>query len=121
MPNFVSTLTTVLVVTLGVGCASGPPLKTEDSTSDIHAAEAVGAAEVPRASLHLQLAKEGLERAKQLAKDGKDQEAASYLLRAEADAELALALSHEDNERAEAVTAVERVRKLRADEKRVAN
>ena len=96
------------------GCANSP-LKTEASTSGIRAAEEAGATKVPQASLHLQLAKEELELAKGLAEKGEKEAAASMLLRAEADAELALTLSHEDAERSEARAAVERVRQLRQD------
>lgn len=100
-----------------LGCASGPPLKTEPSTSGIRAAEEVGAAEVPKAALHLQLAKEELARAEKLAAEGDKEEGASMLLRAEADAELAVALSREEAERAEANAAILRVSKLRQDNK----
>jgi len=98
------------------GCASAPaPLRTEASTSGIRAAEEVGAAKVPQASLHLQLAKEELALAKSLFAKGDKEKAASMLLRAEADAELAIALSHEDAEKSEAEAAAERVRQLRQD------
>jgi hypothetical protein len=97
------------------GCANAPPLRTEASTSGIRAAEEAGAAKVPQASLHLQLAKEELELAKGLAAKGEKKQAASMLLRAEADAELAVALSRGDAERSEAMAAVERVRQLRQD------
>jgi hypothetical protein len=99
------------------GCASGPEFSksTEKSTSAIRGAEEVGASKVPNAALHLQLAKEGLERAKELDAKGKKEEAVSMLMRAEADAELAVALSHEQTEKTEAAQAVERVRKLRED------
>ncbi|MBK8482186.1 MAG: DUF4398 domain-containing protein [Proteobacteria bacterium] len=97
------------------GCASAPPLHTEASTSGIRAAEEVGAPRVPRAALHLQLAKEELEHAKGLAAEGEKAKAASMLTRAEADAQLAVALSRESNEQAEARSAIERVRRLRAD------
>jgi type IV pilus biogenesis protein CpaD/CtpE len=97
------------------GCASAPPLRTEASTSGIRAAEEVGAAKVPQASLHLQLAKEELALAKALSAKGEKEQAASMLLRAEADAELAVVLSHEDAEKTEAKAAVERVRQLRQD------
>jgi hypothetical protein len=96
------------------GCANAP-LRTEASTSGIRAAEEVGAAKVPQASLHLQMAKEELELAKGLSAKGEKDEAASMLLRSEADAELAVALSHEDAEKTEASAALERVRKLRQD------
>ena len=105
----------VAATAIAAGCASDPPLRTEASTSGIRAAEEVGAAKVPQASLHLQLAKEELELAKGLAAKGKKEEAASMLLRAEADAELAVVLSHGDAEKSEAMAAVERVRQLRKD------
>jgi hypothetical protein len=104
----------VMATAIVAGCANAP-LRTEASTSGIRAAEEAGAAKVPQASLHLQLAKEELELAKGLATKGKKKEAASMLLRAEADADLAVVLSHEDAEKSEAMAAVERVRKLRRD------
>ena len=106
----------VMATAIAAGCASAPaPLRTEASTSGIRAAEEAGAANVPQASLHLQLAKEELELAKGLAAKGEKKKAASMLLRAEADAELAVALSRGDAEKAEARDAIERVRKLRQD------
>jgi hypothetical protein len=98
------------------GCASAP-LKTEASTSGIRAAEEVGAADVPQASLHLQLAKEELGHAKDLAANDEKEKADSMLMRAEADAELAVALSREETEKAEARAEVDRVRQLRQDNK----
>ena len=100
-----------------VGCAAVPVLKTEGSTSGIRAAEAIGAAKVPQAALHLQLAKEELGHAKTLAADGRSEQASSFLLRAEADAELAVALSREDAEKSAARAAVDQVRQLRQDNK----
>jgi hypothetical protein len=97
------------------GCASAPPMRTEASTSGIRAAEEAGAAKVPQASLHLQLAKEELELARGLTAKGDREEAVSMLSRAEADAELAVVLSHGDAEKTEAIGAVERVRQLRQD------
>lgn len=99
------------------GCASDPSFNqsSEASKSAIRAAEEGGATKLPSASLYLQLAKEELERAKGLAAEGKKEEAASLLTRAEADAELAITLSHEQAEKTEAAKAVERVRQLRND------
>jgi hypothetical protein len=103
----------LLFVSISAGCASSPALRTESSTGAIRAAEAVGADQVPRAALHLQLAREELDRAKGLSDRGKREEAASQLLRAEADAELAVALSREQAQKSEAAQAVERVRQIR--------
>lgn len=105
----------IMAIAIVVGCAANIPLRTEASTSGISAAEEAGAAKVPQASLHLQMAKEELELAKKLSAKGEKKEAASMLLRAEADAELAVALSHEDSEKSEARAAMERVRQLRQD------
>lgn len=102
----------VVATSLITGCASAP-LRTEASTSGIRAAEEAGAAKVPQASLHLQLAKEELEKARELSTKGEKDEATSMLTRAEADAELAVTLSHSDAEKSEAQAAVERVRQLR--------
>jgi hypothetical protein len=104
----------VMAVAIAAGCTSAP-LRTEAATSGIRAAEEVGAAKVPQASLHLQLAKEELELAKGLAAKGEKEKAASMLLRAEADADLAIALSRGDAEKSEAWAAMERVRQLRQD------
>ncbi len=97
-----------------LGCASAP-LRTDASTSRIRAAEEVGSAKVPQASLHVQMAKEELALAQELSKKGDKEEAESMMMRAEADAELALALSHGDAERLEAEKAMARVRQLRHD------
>jgi hypothetical protein len=110
----------MFALTMGVttvGCASSPPLRTEKTTSGIRAAEEIGATKVPQASLHLQLAKEELENARALAKHDEKQKASSMLSRAEADAELAVALSRADAEKAEAQVAMDRVRQFRSENK----
>jgi len=107
----------LLFAAMLAGCASGPTFhqSSEASTSAIRAAEEVGAPNVPRASLYLQLAKEELEGAKKLSEKGEKEQAVSMLLRAEADAELSVALSHEQTEKTEATQAIEKVRQLRQD------
>lgn len=104
----------VVVTAIAVSCTSAP-LRTESSTSGIRAAEESGAANVPQASLHLQLAKEELEAAKGFSAKGEREKAKSMLSRAEADAELAVMLSHGDAEKQEAEKAVARTRQLRQD------
>lgn len=97
------------------GCGGGAVVNKEPTTSAIRAAEEVGASGVPGASLYLQLAKEELELAQGLAAKGEKEQAESMLERAEADAELAVALSHSDADKKEAAGAIERVRLLRRD------
>jgi regulator of protease activity HflC (stomatin/prohibitin superfamily) len=98
-----------------IGCGSGPAMNKEASTSAIRAAEEAGATNVPTASLYLQLAKEQLEKAQALAAKGDRAEAESMLLRAQADGELAVALSRGDADKKEATKAIERVQQLRKE------
>ncbi|MFH1195363.1 MAG: DUF4398 domain-containing protein [bacterium] len=106
----------VLFAAIIAGCGSSPVVvNKEASTSAIRAAEEVGASDISSASLYLQLAKEGLENATTLEAKGEKEQAESMLLRAEADAELAVALSHGESDKTEATQALERVQKLRKD------
>jgi len=108
-----------ILLTIAIaGCGGGPVVvDKEASTSAIRAAEEVGASDVPTASLYLQLAKEELENAKTLAEKGNKEQSESMLQRAQADAELAIVLSHGDADKNEAAQALERVKKLRQDNK----
>ena len=107
----------VLFAVVIAGCGSSSAINKEPSTSAISAAEESGASTVPSASLYLQLAKEELENAKGLAAKGDKEQAESMLLRAQADAELARALSRGDADKTEATQAIERVWQLRQDNK----
>jgi len=77
-------------------CATGtlPSAQLEASSAAIRAAEEAGAKDVPQAALHLQLAKEQSDQAKKFAAHGQVDRGTLYLMRAEADADLALALAH---------------------------
>ena len=106
---------TVLLAAAIAGCGSSTTVNNEASTSAIRAAEEVGASGVPSASLYLQFAKEELENARVLAAKGDKEQAESMLLRAQADGELAVALSRGDADKTEAAHAIERTRQLRED------
>lgn len=107
---------TIPVAILASGCAhTVPEYATESSASAIRTAEEVGAPAVPKAALHLQLAKEEFDKAKALFTEGKQDEARSLLERAAADAELAVTLAREDAEAQAARDALARVSQLRAD------
>jgi len=97
------------------GCSAKEPLHTETSSAAIRSAEDLGATNVPQASLHLQLAKEEMQAATDLNTKGKKDEGTSLLLRAEADAELAIALSQADAQKTEAQAAMDRVQKLESE------
>jgi hypothetical protein len=98
-----------LAVALGVaGCASAPAptARMASSQATIRAAEAVGAERVPRAALHLKYARDQVAEAQTLIRADENERAAAVLQRAEADAELALALTKEAQMRGEAQRAV---------------
>ena len=90
-----------------------PPDRLEGSESSIRGAEEMGAASVPAARLHVQLAKDQTAMAKKMAADG-DERAVLVLARAEADAELALGLAREVTVHAEALRAAEDLKAVRA-------
>ncbi|MCF8243409.1 MAG: DUF4398 domain-containing protein [Melioribacteraceae bacterium] len=115
----ISILAGLILIAFGfAGCGSSPEVvNKEASTSAIRAAQEVGATDVPDASLYLQLAQEGLVKAEALAKEGEKEQAESMLLRAQADAELAIVLSHGDENKTEATAALARVKKLRQNNK----
>lgn len=77
------------------GCGGAPPPVEQlaSAQAEIKGAQEIGAAEDPKAKLHVKLAQEQLDRAKQLMADGDNEQATLLLLRAEADAQLAHALA----------------------------
>jgi pyridoxal biosynthesis lyase PdxS len=104
-------------VCAAAGCAS-TPLPADQMASaqaSIRAAGEVGAHDVPQAALHLQLAKEQVEHAKQLIKQDDNERARYVLARAESDAELALA---EARDRAESDQADQALREAQSLEQR---
>jgi hypothetical protein len=75
-------------------------------------AREVGAPNSPQAALHLKLAEEELAAAKGLMGDGKNQRAAYTLLRAKADAELALSLAKENSAKADTQQVQEQIKAI---------
>lgn len=86
------------VALLAVGCAShpAPTDQVASSIAAVRGAEEAGARDVPEAALHMKLAEEQIERAKKLMKDEDNLEAEELAVRANQDAELALALAREN-------------------------
>jgi hypothetical protein len=107
-----SLLTATLVCAGCASTAAPPNQKAESSSAAIRAAEEVGATHNPQAALHLQLAKEQYEFAQRLPHPSEKARADRLLRRAQVDAELALALARSDDDRAEAQTAIDKVKKL---------
>jgi Domain of unknown function (DUF4398) len=100
-----------------VACASSPPPYDRQASSEaaIRAANEIGASQVPQASLHLKLAQEQLERGKAQMKDGDNQAAAYTLLRAQADAELAVSMARENKTRSDAEQVIAKLHALRGE------
>jgi hypothetical protein len=98
------------------GCATTPvPAdKLARSQAAIASAETMNAAADPKATLHLKLAKEQLENAKALMKDGDNEAAGMVLLRAEADGEAAANLARARAAQIEAQKTIEMVRQTMA-------
>jgi len=99
-----------------IGCASTPVpnAKVASSEAAIRAAQETGSGKVPLAALHLKLAEEQLQAAKGLIRDNDNKRAEYVLMRAQADAELAIALSHAAVSNAQAGTAVDEARAVRS-------
>lgn len=89
-------LTTALAVGV-VGCASQPKPTSEvaSAVAAVRGAEEAGALEVPEAALHLKLAEEQVERARELISHEKNGRAQAVAVRAYHDAELAIALARQ--------------------------
>jgi hypothetical protein len=89
--------TATLLLAWLAGCGSYPPPTERMTTAEaaIRGAEEVNASQIPRAALHLKLAQEQTDKAKRLMEDGYNERAELTLKRAQADAELAIAISKE--------------------------
>ena len=106
-----------MVGVMGIaGCASTPAPNARMASSEaaIRAAQETGSMKVPQAALHLKLAEEQLQTAKGLIRDNENKRADYMLMRSQADAELAIALSHVAVSNVQAGTAVDEARAVRS-------
>lgn len=107
MKAFIATVTPVLCL-LGCGASQPPPTQQmADVQSADRGAVELGAQNNPRAQLHLKLAEEQLAMAKKAVEKDDNERAAGLLTRAKADAELAIALTREDDAKSKAQQAVD--------------
>jgi hypothetical protein len=104
----------LLALSVACGSASTPTARLADAQSAVRAADEIGAERHPRAALHLKLARDQIAKARGAIAEGEDSEAARLLERAEADAELAVALARHGRYRAEARRAADRAAELEA-------
>jgi hypothetical protein len=105
-----------LVICLAAGCASYPkPVESlAASEASIRAAQEFNVQQVPSAALQYQLAREELERAQALMKNDDNEKADGMLLRARADAELAISLTKESKAQADAQAAAQQLKERMA-------
>lgn len=104
---------TATLLLAGCGGAAIPQEQLSTAQATQKGAEVAGAAEDPKASLHLKLATEQIEKAKALIADGQNEEAASVIDRAQADAELAIVLAKAAQAKKAAAEAGEQVEELK--------
>jgi hypothetical protein len=85
-------------------CAStpAPTQRMVDAQASLRGAEEVGAGREPQAQLHARLAEENIQRAKVLMQNGDNKRAEYVLVRAKADADLALANARDRQAKVEA-------------------
>lgn len=98
------------VALLSFGCGASfpePTQKLADAESASRSARELGADKKTAAQLNLKLAEEGIEAAKGQIKAGENKRAEYILLRAKADAELALALAREVDAKGETAKTVD--------------
>lgn len=108
----------VLAAYAATGCGASAPVpatQVTETQAAIRAAEEVGAPNVPKAALHLKMAKDQLQTAQAQIADDDNVQARMTLDRARVDAELALALARENALRAKAAEALEKIKKLQAE------
>ena len=100
---------------LVLGCGSYPRPSDAASKAEatIRGAQEVGASNVPAAALSVKLAQEEVQKAKQLMEDGDNKRAELILMRAQADAELALAQAREQQAKTDADKALDQVKAMR--------
>jgi hypothetical protein len=98
-----------------VACGSTPPPHEREASSQaaIRTAREMNAEQVPQAALHLKLAQEQFDKGKALMNDGDNKRATYVLMRAQADAELALALARENKTKSDAQVLIDKLRAAR--------
>jgi hypothetical protein len=101
------------VLLAGCGSYPAPTERAASAEAAIRGAQEVGAGAVPSAALSVKLAQEEVQKAKQLMQDGDNKRAELILMRAQADAELALSQAREQQAKTEAEKAVEQVKAMR--------
>ncbi len=110
----------LVMASLAVGCggSSRPPTQLLSETqASIRGAEEVGAADAPKAALHLKMARDYVARAEQLMQDDENDTAGYLLMRASADAELSIAFAKSSRERTDVEETQNKIERLKEGQK----
>lgn len=105
-----------VLAAMALACGSSiPPPNDRMASAEAatRSARELGAAQEPKAALHLKLAEEQIDQAKALVRDGDNKRADLVLQRASSDAELAVMLAKEKNAKGEAEKALDRVKAVK--------
>jgi hypothetical protein len=95
------------------GGAAVPRDQLTQAEAAVKGAEVGGANEEPKAALHLKLAREELTKAQNMINDGENEDAARMVARAQADADLALALAKQAAARKDTAEAKEQIDQIK--------
>lgn len=118
MPNSTSCLALGLLACSALTACTGTPVpqtQLTDAKVATSAAAAVGARDEPQAALHLKMAEDAIAEAERSIAAGDNEPALSLLVRARADADLALALTNMKKHQDAAEAALKRVDALERD------
>jgi len=99
----------------GCGASTPPTHQLTESKSAIRGAEESGASDSPKSALHLKMARDHLRNAEQLIAEEEYDDATLVLKRAQADAELAIAMAREAKTRSDAEESMRKVQALKRD------
>lgn len=114
-PRLIALATTCAALMPACATTVLPQQQLADTQAAIASTETLGGEQDPDAKLHLQYAREQMERAKRMMAAGDDDEALRMLDRATADAELALALAKTEQMRKRSTEAKEELEKLKSE------
>jgi hypothetical protein len=106
-------ITIVALVLTGCASYAVPIDRMARAEAAARSARDTGANAIPRGQLHLRLADEGIAEARALISDGRNERADFVLIRAQSDAELALAEAREEEARTEARKTLDEVQLMR--------
>ena len=95
----------ISLIALACGGAPAPTERLATAKASVRAAQEVGAKDVPEAKLHAQLAQEQVDQATKLIEEGENERADALLRRAQADAELAVAMTRDATSKQQAEAA----------------